>query len=243
MIGNHSTRPQGWVAGSVEAGGRPRALSEGEQVLTAAERELLLVSFNDTRAPYPADSCLHQLIEAQVDRSPDSLAVVGPQEQLTYRELNRRANQLAHTLQSLGVGLDHLVCVCLHRSVNLLVAVLGVLKAGAAYVPLDPTYPKERLAGMLADTRAKVLLTEEAALANLAPHDGRLLCLDREWEQIARSGADNPNTPVGPGNLIYAIFTSGSTGRPKLAAAYHRGFVNLMHWFVTGFGITARDRC
>ena len=131
-------------------------------LLSEAERRQLLVEWNQTQTEYPRDKCVHQLFEAQVERSPDAIAVVFGDEQLTYRELNSRANQLAHYLQKQGVGPETLVGICMERSLEMVVGLLGILKAGGAYVPLDPTYPQERLGFMLQDTRANVVLTQAA---------------------------------------------------------------------------------
>src|SRR5438105_12014028 len=150
-------------------------------LLTQAEREQLL-GWNDTAVDYPHDRCLHELFEAQVQRTPQATAVVFEAEQLTYAELNARANQLAHHLRTLGVGREVLVAIAMERSLDLLVGLLGILKAGGAYVPLDPSYPAARLAFMLADTQAPVLLTQRRLLRQLPVHAGRTLCLDQDWQ-------------------------------------------------------------
>ncbi|MEG4442911.1 amino acid adenylation domain-containing protein [Microcoleus sp. AT9_B5] len=201
-------------------------------MLTAAELAQLQ-EWNQTQANYPQDKCVHQLFEAQVDRSPDAIAAVfsqNLQQQLTYRELNSKANQLAHYLQQLGVGPDVLVAICMERSLEIAIAVLGVLKAGAAYVPLDPAYPQERLTFMLADTQAPVILTQSHLVSGLPAHQARAVCLDADWETISSHSTENPASSVSPQNLTYTIYTSGSTGKPKGVPLPHRALVNLIAW-------------
>ncbi|MEG4959437.1 MULTISPECIES: amino acid adenylation domain-containing protein [unclassified Microcoleus] len=201
-------------------------------MLTAAELAQLQ-EWNQTQANYPQDKCVHQLFEAQVDRSPDAIAAVfsqNLQQQLTYLELNSKANQLAHYLQQLGVGPDVLVAICMERSLEIAIAVLGVLKAGAAYVPLDPAYPKERLIFMLADTQAPVILTQSHLVSVLPAHQARAVCLDADWETISSHSTENPASSVSPQNLTYTIYTSGSTGKPKGVPLPHRSLVNLIAW-------------
>ncbi|MEG4587535.1 amino acid adenylation domain-containing protein [Microcoleus sp. MOSTC5] len=201
-------------------------------MLTAAELAQLQ-EWNQTQANYPQDKCVHQLFEAQVDRSPDAIAAIfsqNLQQQLTYLELNSKANQLAHYLQQLGVGPDVLVAICMERSLEIAIAVLGVLKAGAAYVPLDPAYPQERLTFMLADTQAPVILTQSHLVSGLPAHQARAVCLDADWETISSHSTDNPASTVSPQNLTYTIYTSGSTGKPKGVPLPHRALVNLIAW-------------
>ncbi|MBW4649611.1 MAG: amino acid adenylation domain-containing protein [Kastovskya adunca ATA6-11-RM4] len=166
-------------------------------LLTASERHQLLVAWNDTEAEYPADLCIHQLFEAQVERTPDAIALVFENQQLTYRELNNRANQLAHYLKQLGVKPDVLVGLCLERSLEMVVGILGILKAGGAYVPLDPAYPKDRLAFMLSDRQVPVLLTQKRLLETLPEHAAKVVCLDTDWESI-RVHSDSSNSPPQP---------------------------------------------
>ncbi|MEG4505908.1 amino acid adenylation domain-containing protein [Microcoleus sp. F6_B4] len=201
-------------------------------MLTAAELAQLQ-EWNQTQANYPQDKCVHQLFEAQVDRSPDAIAAVfsqNLQQQLTYLELNSKANQLARYLQQLGVGPDVLVAICMERSLEIAIAVLGVLKAGAAYVPLDPAYPKERLTFMLADTQTPVILTQSHLVSGLPAHQARAVCLDADWETISSHSTENPASSVSPQNLTYTIYTSGSTGKPKGVPLPHRALVNLIAW-------------
>ncbi|MEG3938617.1 amino acid adenylation domain-containing protein [Microcoleus sp. S36b_A3] len=201
-------------------------------MLTATEIAQLQ-AWNQTEANYPDDKCVHQLFEAQVDRSPDAIAAVFPhnsRQQLTYRELNSRSNQLAHYLQQLGVGPDVLVAICMERSLEIAIAVLGILKTGAAYVPIDPAYPKERLTFMLADTKTPVILTQSHLVSGLPEHQARTVCLDANWQEIANYSTENPASTVSPENLTYTIYTSGSTGKPKGVLLPHRALVNLIAW-------------
>jgi amino acid adenylation domain-containing protein len=217
--------------------------SSGPQATMTDIRHRMLVDWNHTLAAYPRDTCIHQLFEAQARRAPHAVAVVCGDQQLTYRELDVRADELARYLQGLGVGPDVLVGICMHRSVELIVGILGTLKAGGAYVPLDPTYPKKRLAAMFEDVEMPVLLTQERVLAGLPEHGAHVVCLDRDRAAIADAPPPaRPPAPVSVRNLCYVIFTSGSTGKPKAAAVYHGGWTNLMHWFVTEFGVTTTDR-
>ena len=198
-------------------------------LLTAGERRQLLVEWNDTQADYPQDRCIHQLFEAQVERTPDAVAVVFEDDQLTYRELNRRANQLGHYLRTLGVGPEVLVGICVERSLDMVVGLLGVLKAGGAYVPLDPAYPKERLAFMLEDTHASVLLAQQRLLECLPKHNAKNLGLDCDWEIIAQESKENPDSRVTAKNLAYVIYTSGSEGSPKGVAQEHQQLLNYLN--------------
>jgi amino acid adenylation domain-containing protein len=177
----------------------------------------------------------HQLLEAQVERTPDAVAVVFEDEQLTYFDLNRKANQVAHYLGLLGVGPETLVGICIPRSLDMVVGLLGILKAGGAYVPLDPRLPKERLAYMLSDSQLRVLLTTEKLMTELpqlaqATDGYKIVCLDRDWEVISQQNSENPVSQVQPDNLAYVIYTSGSTGKPKGVALEHRALSNLILW-------------
>ncbi|QNM96267.1 non-ribosomal peptide synthetase [Chitinimonas koreensis] len=207
----------------------PHATVGALPLLDAAERSRMLDGWNDNAAARPS-CCIHELFEAQAARSPEAIAVACGARQLSYAALNARANQLAHHLRGLGVRPDSLVALCVERSLDLAVGILGILKAGAAYVPLDPDYPAQRLAWMLADTAAPVLLTQAALAERLPPHP-RTLCLDRDWDEIARQSTDNPASLTTPQHLAYCIYTSGSTGTPKGAINTHAGFVNLALWY------------
>ena len=208
-------------------------------VRTEEERHRVLVEWNDTAAAYPQEQCLHQLFAAQVARTPDADAVIFGDQRLTYRELDRRANQLAHRLQALGVGPDVLVGLCVERSPEMMVGLLGILKAGGAYVPLDPSYPPERLAFMLADSRAPILLAMRATRAELPAYTGTLVCLDTDWETISQEPHEPPHNQATPDNLAYVIYTSGSTGTPKGVAIEHRGLVNYLHWGIKAYAVEA----
>ena len=205
-----------------------------------AERHKVLVEWNDTAAPYPADQCVHRLFEAQVARTPNAIAVEYQDGQLTYIQLNRRANRLAHHLRQLGVGPDARVGICVERSLELVVGLLGILKAGGAYLPLDATYPRDRLAFMLADAAPKVLLTQQRLLDALPGHP-QTVCLDRDWPSIERWPADGLADQALPGHLAYVIYTSGSTGQPKGVLIEHRALVNHMTWMARTFPLAAGD--
>jgi surfactin family lipopeptide synthetase A len=211
-------------------------------LLTSAEHHQLVVEWNNTRAAYPKDRCAHQLFEQQADRSPDVTALAFEEQRLTYRELNRRANQLAHYLTKLGVGPDVLVGICIERSLEMVVGLLGILKAGGAYVPLDPVYPAERLSFMLEDADVPVLLAQRHLLAQLPGTNARVVSMDSDWHEIAAERADNLASRASPENLAYVIYTSGSTGRPKGVQIPHRAVVNFLASMSHRPGMTAQDR-
>lgn len=210
----------------------PCAAHECHSPLSTRETEKLLIELNDTGKDYslPADGCVHQIFEASAERFPQTPAVVFIDETMTYAELNRRANQLAHYLRSLGVGPDVPVGICLDRSVDLMVGVLGVLKAGGAYVPLDPSYPHSRLIYMLEDANAPVVLTRNQFAREVEIAGVRIVCVDSEAENIARESEENLASGVTPDNLTYIIYTSGSTGKPKGIGLTHRSLANLVEW-------------
>ncbi|MEH2221573.1 amino acid adenylation domain-containing protein [Nostoc sp.] len=203
----------------------PKARISELPLLSAAERHQLLVEWNDNQTDYSSDKCIHQLFEEQVKRTPDAVAIVFDNQQLTYGDLNCRANQLAHYLRSLGVGADVLVGLCVERSPLMVVGMLGILKAGGAYVPFDPEYPQERLSFMLADTQVKVLLTQEKLVESLSQHQVRVICLDADLQS---ANQDNLNSTVSSENLSYVIYTSGSTGKPKGVAVTHQAVNRLV---------------
>ncbi|HEY0601559.1 MAG TPA: amino acid adenylation domain-containing protein, partial [Herpetosiphonaceae bacterium] len=202
-------------------------------LLTGAEQQQL-TAWNATAATYPETLCIHALFEAQAARTPDAVALVDGERSLSYQELNQRANQLAHRLQDLGVGnrpgAETRVGVCLHRRADLIVALLAVLKAGAAYVPLDPAYPADRLAFMLADSEVAILLTQQSLSERLPAHSAHTIYLDTDWHTIARFPASNPISAVTSEHLAYVIYTSGSTGTPKGVAIPHRSTVAMLDW-------------
>ncbi len=193
-------------------------------ILSTAEHQLFW-EWNDTHKDYPQDKCIHQLFEEQVERTPDAVAVVFAEQHLTFRELNRRANQLAHYLRTLGVKPDVLVGICIQRSLEMLVGLLAILKAGGAYVPLDPAYPQERLSFMIEDTQVSVLLTQETLLPLLPQITGHVVCVD-SWE-VKSHDAENVESGVSGKNLAYVIYTSGSTGKPKGVLIEHHSVLNL----------------
>ncbi|NEO35900.1 MAG: amino acid adenylation domain-containing protein [Moorea sp. SIOASIH] len=195
-------------------------------LLSVEERHQLLVEWNDTTSDYPKDKFIHQLVSEQVEKTPNAIAVVFDQQQLTYHQLNQRANQLAHHLQNLGVGPEVLVGICVERSIQMVVGLLGILKAGGAYVPLDPNYPPERLSYMLADSGAEVLLTQQSLRESLPQNQAQVLCLDSDWAAIEQHSGENLDVGVHSDNLAYVIYTSGSTGVPKGVLVAHRNLVN-----------------
>jgi amino acid adenylation domain-containing protein len=207
--------------------------------LSAAEQHKLLIDWNNTQTDYPKDKCIHQLFEAQVERTPNAIAVVFEDQQLTYHELNGRANQLAHHLQSLDVEPEVLVGICVERSLEMVVGLLAILKAGGAYVPLSPTYPKERLAFMLADAEVPILLTQEKLVENLPEHQAQIVCLETSTENFSK---ENPICQVTPSNLAYVIYTSGSTGKPKGVMIEHKNLVNLSTWHIKVFSVQPTDK-
>jgi amino acid adenylation domain-containing protein len=208
-------------------------------ILSDLERAQLLHEWNATEAAYPEDRTIHQLFEEQARRTPEQIAVISADTRLTYRELDRRANQLADRLRASGVGPDTLVGVCLERSPDMLVAILAVLKADGAYVPLDPAYPQERLAFMVADAQLRLLLTDQQVADRLPPTQARTICLDAV-DQAAFISPDTDSPPrsqatAQPDHLAYLIYTSGSTGRPKGVAITHRNAVAMITWALSRF--------
>ncbi len=210
-------------------------------LLSDAERRQLLKDWNDTTTTEPSD-CFHTFFEQQAAKMPEQVALVHEELQLTYAELNARANQLAHHLRGLGVGPDTMVAICVERSVEMLVGLLGILKAGGAYVPMDPSHPQQRLSFTLSDTAAPVLLTQANLTTSLPPHEARVLCLDTEWETISGESEENPAVALEPDNLAYVIYTSGSTGLPKGVQVTHRALSNHMLWMRHEIPLTAMDR-
>lgn len=199
-------------------------------LLGESERNKILVDFNATARNYRRDVCIHSFFEEQVERSPEATALICEDERVTYRELNSRANQVAHYLRRQGVGPEILVGICTTRSIEMLVGVLGILKAGGAYVPLDPAYPRDRLAAILEDARAPILLTQTSAAKALPEHAARVIRLDADWDDVANEPVGNPDRNVAPSNLGYVLFTSGSTGRPKGVALEHRSAATFIQW-------------
>ena len=211
-------------------------------ILPQEERNRVLFQWNETQVHYPRDRCLHELFERQVEQTPDSVALVFEGKQLTYRELNGRANQLANFLRSLGVGPEVLVGIFMERSLEMVIAIYGILKAGGAYLPLDPEYPPERVAFMARDAKASVLLTQKHLAANLPEEKETVICLDSDWSGIAKHNSQNLARGVAAENLAYVIYTSGSTGMPKGAMNTHRGICNRLLWMQDEYQMTDRDR-
>lgn len=199
--------------------------------------------WNETAYPHSLSRCIHELFEDQVRLTPKAVAVEGEEGLLAYRELNERANQLARFLRKRGVQPNTFVGISVERSLEAIVGIYGILKAGGAYVPLDPVYPRERLSYMLQTAKIGVLLTQERLVPLFSDVPGvDIIRLDADRPSFAKEDGGDLERAATPEDLIYLIFTSGSTGRPKGAAVYHRGFTNLLLWFVTEFGITAADR-
>ncbi|MBE9178535.1 amino acid adenylation domain-containing protein [Oculatella sp. LEGE 06141] len=210
-------------------------------LLTPEEYHQLVVAWNQTTREYDDNSCIHHLIEAQVKQTPDAIALTFENQQLTYRELNHRANQLAHYLQAQGLQPDTLVGLCLERSLEMVIGILAVLKAGGAYVPIDPTYPSERLAFMLRDAQVPILLTQARFVHALPEVPAHCICLDGDWEAIAAYPTTNPQSSVTLNHLAYVIYTSGSTGQPKGAMNTHVGLCNRLRWMQEAYHLTPID--
>ncbi|PSM49381.1 non-ribosomal peptide synthetase [Chroococcidiopsis sp. CCALA 051] len=232
MVGHFQTLLEGIVAD------RDRCISD-LPILTSWEWQQL-VEWNRSSADDSKDICIHQLFAAQVERTPDAVAVVLEDKQLTYRQMDRQANQLARYLKKLGVKPETLVGICVERSLEMVVGLLGILKAGGAYVPLDPAYPQERLAWMIADSGVTVLLTQKKLLEYLPEHQAHTICLDADWQAISQENEDNPANEVKPENLAYVIYTSGSTGKPKGVAIQHKSLVSFTKSAIVEYEI---DRC
>ncbi|MDZ8221786.1 amino acid adenylation domain-containing protein [Nostoc sp. ChiVER01] len=236
MLGHFQTILEGILA-------NPKQRISELPLLTPAERQQLFIEWNKTQTDYPRHACIHQLIEAQVESTPNAVAVVFGNEQLTYRELNSRANQLAHYLRSLGVQTNELVGICLDRSLEMVVGVLGILKAGAAYLPLDPNHPEARVAFMLEDSQAKVLLTQQRLVEFLPKNTAKLVEIDADFQFIIEQNQENLlcGKDTTPKNLAYVIYTSGSTGIPKGVKVPHRSVVNLLTSMRERPGLTQQD--
>ncbi|MGH9959206.1 MAG: non-ribosomal peptide synthetase, partial [Pyrinomonadaceae bacterium] len=233
MLGHYQTLLEGVTA-------NPDQRISELPLLSEPERNLLLTRWNETRTDYPQDKCVHELFEAQVERRPEAISLVFESEQLTYQELNWRANQLAHHLRTLGVRPEVRVGLYIERSLELVIGILGVLKAGAAYVPLDPSYPPERLTFMLVDAQVSMLLTQARLVERLSLARGaQVIRLDIDWEVIAQESGENPISGAVLENLAYVIYTSGSTGKPKGVLLQHIGLSNLVNAQTQSFNIEA----
>jgi amino acid adenylation domain-containing protein/thioester reductase-like protein len=209
--------------------------------LTSAEKRQILIEWNATKQDYSADQLVHQLFEAQAAQTPDKIAVIFEDEQLTYQELNHRANRLARYLQKLGIGPEVRVGIHIERSLEMMVGLLGILKAGGAYVPIDPAYPWERIAFMLADAKVPLLLTQKHLLRKLADSEAQPICLDTDWEIIERESQYNLTSGVVADNLAYVIYTSGSTGQPKGVQIPHGALSNFLEAMRQEPGLTSQD--
>jgi amino acid adenylation domain-containing protein len=211
-------------------------------LLTDVEEHQLLVEWNDSQREYPKDKCIHELFEAQAERCPDAVAVVFEEQRLTYRELNSKANQLASYLRGLGVAPQTLVGLCVERSLEMVIGLLGILKAGGTYVPLDPAYPEERLAFMLQDAQVQIILTQQPLISAFpADHGVQLLCLDTDCAQLSEHTDTNLDNAITSENLAYVIYTSGSTGKPKGVQISHRAVVNFLSSMQREPGLAAND--
>jgi amino acid adenylation domain-containing protein len=215
-------------------------------LLTPPERHQALLAWNDTAIEYPERPLVHERFTAHARRRPAATAILstadGDRRRLTYGEVEARSNRLAHFLRFLGVGPEVMVAICTERTLDRVVAIVAVLKAGGAYVSLDPTYPRERLAYLLADSGAPVLLTEERFAPDLPESEARVIRLDADWDRVTGPEAYPPASGAGPENLAYVVYTSGSTGKPKGVAIPHAGLTNLVYWHQGLYGVTAEDR-
>ena len=210
--------------------------------LLTTQEQKLLTQWNATEADYPLDKCIHQLFETQAAKTPDAVAVVFEDSRLTYQELNSKVNRLAHYLQQNGIKSEILVGICLERSLEMAIALLAILKAGGAYIPLDPSYPPERLQFMVEDSNLSILLTQEKLFDLIPNSSAKIICLDREWENIDRNPAINLVNTVTPDNLAYVIYTSGSTGKPKGVMIPHRALTNHMQWMQHELPLNSADK-
>ncbi|WP_373530791.1 amino acid adenylation domain-containing protein [Nostoc sp.] len=243
MLGHFPTLLESIVA-------NPKQRLSDLSLLTEGERQELLIDWNDTKIDYPENKCFHQLFEAQVVETPDAIALnarsayalVFGDEQLSYKELNIRSNQLAHYLQKIGVETESLVGICVERSLEMIIAILGILKAGGAYLSLDPSLPQERLNFMLEDAQVLVLLTQEKLLKHFQDFSNPIICIDEDWATITQHSQENPTNCVTSDNLAYVIYTSGSTGKPKGVLIEHRGLCNLAKAQIEVFNLQPSNR-
>ena len=218
----------------------PRKQIKDLEILTSAEKHQLLVDWNDTRADYPKEKCIHQLFEEQVERTPNKVAVVFEEAELTYRQLNEKSNQLAHYLLKKGVKPESLVGICVSRSLEMIVGLLGVLKAGGAYVPIDPTYPQDRISYILEDADCEIVLTQEHL--ELPKTNSEIIYLESDWNKIENESNENVKSKVTRDNVAYVIYTSGSTGKPKGTIISHSSVQNLIQWHNREFKVSKESK-
>ena len=211
-------------------------------LLTEDQKNQILKVWNNTETPYPSDQCIHQLFEAQAAKTPDAIAVISETDEFTYRELNERANKLASFLQKNGIGPEVPVGICIKRSLDMIVGLMGVLKSCGGYLPLDPDYPDDRLAFMIEDSNIPVLLTQQDLINSLPPHQAKVICLDEDWDTIAQESGENFDSGVDAHDIAYIIYTSGSTGRPKGVMVEHQSVINHNIAVISQFELTSHDR-
>jgi amino acid adenylation domain-containing protein len=220
---------------------KPKARIADLPLLSSSEQNRIVYEWNDVRTSQQTSQCLHELFAVAAQRMPEEIALVCGEERLTYSELNRRANQLAHYLQKLGIGPEQKAGVYLERSVNNIVALLAILKAGGAFVPIDPAYPQDRVTFMLADSGVQVLITQQSLITNLPEQQAKVIQIDSDWHRIAAESDQNPTTLATPENLAYVIYTSGSTGRPKGVSVTHKSVTHLFAATREQLGFNERD--
>ena len=236
MAGNFQTLLEGIVV-------NPEQRISECPLLTKRERAQLLVEWNETEADYRDDTCIHELFEEQVEKTPDEIALIFGKAQLTYGQLNSRANQLAHFLKARGVGPEVPVGVCIERSIEMVVGLLAILKAGGAYVGLEPTHPAERISFMLRDSGARLLLTEQRLGKTFASWGGECIYLDSEWPEIPVAPVENPANTASVANCAYVLYTSGSTGQPKGVVSEHRASINRFAWMWRTYPFAEGEVC
>jgi non-ribosomal peptide synthetase component F len=212
------------------------------EMMREEEKRQVMEEWNGTRKEYGERRCIHEMFEEEVERSRGAIAVVTEREEVSYDELNRKANQLGRYLRRKGIGAESLVGICVERSIEMVVGILGIMKAGGAYVPLDPTYPKQRLGFMMEDAEVEVLLTEEGLEERIPWEKARIVNLDEEREAIGEESEANLEKVTGVDNLAYVIYTSGSTGQPKGAMNTHRAVANRLLWMQEEYGMSESDR-
>ena len=236
MAGNFQTLLEGIVV-------NPEQRISECPLLTKRERAQLLVEWNETKADYRDDTCIHELFEEQVEKTPDEIALIFGKAQLTYGQLNSRANQLAHFLKARGVGPEVPVGVCIERSIEMVVGLLAILKAGGAYVGLEPTHPAERISFMLRDSGARLLLTEQRLGKTFASWGGECIYLDSEWPEIPVAPVENPANTASVAKTAYVLYTSGSTGQPKGVVSEHRASINRFAWMWRTYPFAEGEVC